>query len=253
MHVGQGEPVLEVAHLHGPVRLRSAEEALDVVPGDVGEVRAALVGRDPPCGPDRTQQGAGQGPRADTGLHHVRPGEDVGQSDDRSGVLGVDHGGPARHRQHEVAQQGAQDQVGHSGEGGHDDPLGLADEVVVGQGPLVGVELLARDQGNVWWRPFGSVSWTRSPGCRGPCRSARGVGAGVGTLGWTAQWGGQLGGRVTSAEGGRLGHGLTLCAARGGRLSPSAPPRCRPRAARRRPAPGGRRRAAPPDLAGRPP
>ena len=231
MHVGQGQPVLQVAHLDRPVRLRTAEEALDVVPRDVGEVRATLVGRDPPRGPHRAQQRAGQGTGTDAGLHHMRAGEDVGQSDDRRGVLGVDHRGPARHRQHEITQQGAQDQVGDAGEGGDHDPLGLADEVIMGDRPLVGVELLARDErervvaalrvGQLDEVPRLEGPVPVGPG-RGRRRSARvvGVGAGGGAGGRGFRTVGRVR-RVRRVGGrGRVGHGLTLCGARGRAVSP---------------------------------
>ena len=78
----------------------------------VGEVLAALVGRDQARVAHRAQQRAGQRAGADAGLDHAGAGEDVGQRDDLAGVLGVDHRGPARHRQHEVGQQRPQREVG---------------------------------------------------------------------------------------------------------------------------------------------
>ena len=58
------------------------------------------------------QQRAGERAGADAGLEHPGAGEDVGDADDLGGVLGVDHRGAARHRQHEVGQQRPQRQVG---------------------------------------------------------------------------------------------------------------------------------------------
>ncbi len=231
MHVGQRQPILQVAHLDRPVRLRTAEEALDVVPRDVGEVSATLVGRDPPRGPHRAQQRAGQGTGTDAGLHHVRTGEDVGQSDDRRGVLGVDHRGPARHRQHEVTQQGAQDQVGDAGEGGDHDPLGLADEVIVGERPLVGVELLARDERERVVTALRVGQLDEVPRLEGPVPVGPGCGRRGGVVGAVGSVAvvpvavgsarsvrvgrvGRVGRRV------RVGHGLTLCGARGRAVSP---------------------------------
>ena len=76
------------------------------------------------------------------GLDDDRAGEHVGHRDDLAGVLGVDHGGAARHRHHVVGQQRAQREVL--------DPRGVRDrravrhpdQVVVVEVPAVGVELL---------------------------------------------------------------------------------------------------------------
>jgi hypothetical protein len=75
----------------------------------------------------------------------VRPGEDVGHPDDVGAVLGIDDLGAAGHRQDVVGKQGAQREVGGGADvDGH--AFGSADQAVVLQDPLVGVELLACDE-----------------------------------------------------------------------------------------------------------
>src|SRR5690606_30876950 len=56
----------------------------------------------------------------------------------------VDHGGPARHGQDVVGEQGTQRQVGDVSGRADDGSLGRADQLVVGEGSLVSVEALAR-------------------------------------------------------------------------------------------------------------
>ena len=77
----------------------------------VGELLAALEGRHVAVRADRAQQRAGQ--RAGAGARLDDPGarEDVGHRDDLRGVLGVDDGRAARHRDHELAEQRAEDEV----------------------------------------------------------------------------------------------------------------------------------------------
>ena len=52
----------------------------------------------------RPQEGHGQRPRSDSGFEHLDPRMDVGQHENRSEVLGVDHLGPSRHLQDELGQ-----------------------------------------------------------------------------------------------------------------------------------------------------
>src|SRR5262249_60991170 len=74
-----------------PGGVRPAEEPLDVLPGDAGEVGPALVGDQQPLVPHRPEQPARQGARARPGLQHPRPGKDVGHGDDLRRVLRVDY------------------------------------------------------------------------------------------------------------------------------------------------------------------
>ena len=71
------------------------------------------------------------------------PGEDVAHGDDLAGVLRVHDRCPARHRQHVVRVQRAQREVLDATGAAHHDALGRADEVVVRDRALVGVEVLA--------------------------------------------------------------------------------------------------------------
>jgi len=148
VHPGLVQGGGEVADGQRPGRVWAAEERLHVGASHVGEVGTPLVRRDASVVPDRPQQRHGQGARAHARLGNVRTGEDVGHVDDLPGVLGVDHGRAARHGQDVVGQQWAQRQVGDSARRRDSDPLGPADEVVVGQRALVGVEVLARDEGD---------------------------------------------------------------------------------------------------------
>jgi hypothetical protein len=111
--------------------------------GDLREVLAPLVGVDVPAVAHRAQQRAGQRAGADAGLEHPGARVDVRHRDDLRGVLRVDDGGAARHRQDVVGQQRAQRQVVHAPGGAHDAALGLADQRVVVEVALVRVELLA--------------------------------------------------------------------------------------------------------------
>ncbi len=104
---------------------------------------------------DRAQQRARQRPGADAGLDHARAGEDVGQPDDRGGVLRVDDRRPARHRQHEVAQQRAQHEVGHARVEVTTIPSGCPMRSSWSTRALVGVELLARRQRDGVHPPLG--------------------------------------------------------------------------------------------------
>ena len=139
--------------------------------GDVGEVLAALERDQLAVVADGPQQRHAQGPGPDPGLDDPGAGEDVGHRHDLGRVLGVDHGRPARHRHHVVGEQRTQREVLGAGRVGHDRPVGRADEVVVGEPAGVGVELAPGSSVMVWSRPFGSVSWTRSPTSNGPRRA----------------------------------------------------------------------------------
>ena len=143
---GRGQRLGEVAEGEPPGRVVAAEELRDVGPGDVGELLAPLVGRHPAVGADRAQQGAGQCAGPDAGLDDVRAGEDVGHRDDLGGVLGVDHRGTARHRDHELAQQRPEDEVLPAGRRRDREALVAADQVVVLEVATVGEEALARER-----------------------------------------------------------------------------------------------------------
>jgi hypothetical protein len=141
------ERLREVADGDRPRRVRAAEEPLDVLLRDLREVLATLVGREPAGVADRTQQRHRQRARSDPCLDDVRPREHVGHLHDLPGVLGVDDLRPARHGQHVVRQQRPQREVGRRPDG-DDDALGPPEQRVVLQDPLVGVELLARLEGD---------------------------------------------------------------------------------------------------------
>jgi hypothetical protein len=140
------QPVHHRAGSEPPRRMIRTQPPRDIVLGDLGEVLAELVGGDVAGVSDGLQQGDGERTGAGTGLRHPRSGEEVGQRDDRGGVLRIDDGGAALHRQHEVAQHRAQAEVGGAATAGDDDPLGPADDLVVLQPPLVGEEPLPRLQ-----------------------------------------------------------------------------------------------------------
>ena len=98
---------------------------------------------------DRAQQRHRQRARPDAGLDDPGAREDVGHVHDLAGVLGIDHRRAARHRQHVVGEQRA------AARGRSTPPVvvttvpsGLPDQRVVGDRALVGVELLAGDQGD---------------------------------------------------------------------------------------------------------
>ena len=79
---------------------------------------------------------------ADARLDDAGAGEDVGEGQDLPRVLGVDHGGAAGHGQDVVGEQGAQREVGDVSRGADNAALGSADQLVVREGTLVGVEVL---------------------------------------------------------------------------------------------------------------
>ena len=134
--------VLEVADGELPGRVRPAEVALDVLGGDLGEVRAALVAVQHALVADGAQQEAAERAGADPRLDDAGAGEDVGHRQDLPRVLGVDHGGAAGHGQDVVGEQGAQREIGDVSRGSDNAALGSADQLVVREGTLVGVELL---------------------------------------------------------------------------------------------------------------
>ena len=145
--VAFGQLGLQVADGDRPGWVRRAEVALDVAPGDVGEVLAPLVRRQPAARPDGLEQRHRQGAGADPGLDDVRAGEDVGHLHNVAGVLGVDDLRAAGHRQHVVAQQRLECEVLRRADR-HDDGVGAADEAVMVEDPLVGVELSAHLEGD---------------------------------------------------------------------------------------------------------
>ena len=122
--LGLQDLFLEVADGDVPGRVRAAEDGFHVAAGDFGEFLAAFEGVQVAGIAHGAQQGDGQGAGADAGLHHAGAGVDVAHRDDLGGVLGVDHGGAARHREHEVLQQRAQRLVADLGGVLHDGPLG---------------------------------------------------------------------------------------------------------------------------------
>ena len=169
----RGQALLEVAEPQVPGRvglaLGGGEELVDVAAGDVGELLAQLVRRHASPRADGAQQRAGQGTRPDTGLDDAGAGVDVGQRDDLGGVLGVDHGRAARHRDDELVEQRAEDEVLPAGRRGEREALLAADHVVVVEVALVGEEALARRRArSCACGPCWSTSRTHSPSRRGP-------------------------------------------------------------------------------------
>ena len=136
------EVVLEVADGELPGGVRAAEVALHVLLGDLGEVGAALVAVQHALVADGAQQEGAERAGADARLDDARAGEDVGEGQDLPRVLGVDHGGAAGHGQDVVGEQGAQREVGDVSRGADNTALGSADQLVVREGTLVGVEVL---------------------------------------------------------------------------------------------------------------
>ena len=133
----------QIADPQLPGRVGPAEEVLDVAAGDRGEVLAALVGDQPTGRSDRAQQVTGQRTRADPGLEHPGAGEDVGADQDLGRVLGVDHGRPARHLHGDLASSGRSARIRDAARRVHHHPLGPADQVVVRDPALGGVERAA--------------------------------------------------------------------------------------------------------------
>ena len=126
--------------------LGGVEELVDVAAGDVGELLAQLVRRHRAPRADGAQQRAGQRARAGAGLDDAGAGVDVGQRDDLGGVLGVDDGRAARHRDDELGEQRPEDEVLPAGRRGEREALLAADHLVVVEVALVGEEALAGDQ-----------------------------------------------------------------------------------------------------------
>ncbi len=122
----------------------SPKNVVDVAYRVLGVIVAQFVRRDGALGADRPQQRARQRTRAGAGLEHPRTGEHVALVHDLRGVLGVDHLGAARHRQHVVDQQRTQHQERVAVGGLHHAALGQPDHDVVGDGAAVGVELRRR-------------------------------------------------------------------------------------------------------------
>jgi hypothetical protein len=166
----------EVAEAQGPGRVglpvRGTEELGDVAAGDVGELLAALVGRELAVGTDGAQERAGERTRADPGLDDVGAGEDVGHGHDLRGVLGVDHGGTARHRHHELREQRAEDEVLAAGRRRDREALLTADQVVVGHPAAVGVERLVGLEADVVLASLGVDQAHPFAGTQGPAVDA---------------------------------------------------------------------------------
>ena len=129
-----------------------------------------------PGGPDRTQQRAAQRTGAGAGLDDAGAGEDVGHRHDLRGVLGVDDRGAARHRDHELAEQRAEDEVLAAGGRGQREALVAADDVVVGEPAAVGVEGLPRLQADVVPPALGVGEADPLPGLERPAAYAGPVG-----------------------------------------------------------------------------
>ena len=168
-----GQALLEVAEAQVPRGVRLAlggvEELVDVALGDLGELLAQLEGRDLAPRADRAQQRAGQRTGARAGLDDAGAGEDVGQRDDLGGVLGVDHGRAARHRDHELVEQRAEHEVLPAGGRGHGEALVAADHARRGRGgPCWRRSACPATSSKLCLRPFWSTRRTHSPSRRGP-------------------------------------------------------------------------------------
>ena len=124
----------------------AAEEVRDVPGGDVGELLTAFEGQHTSVVADRAQQGEGERTGADSGLDDGGTGEHIAHRGDEGRVLRIDHGGSARHRQHEVLvpwphrlELDACGAVhGHTGRS--------SEQIIMLDPPLVGVELLPGHQ-----------------------------------------------------------------------------------------------------------
>ena len=155
---GLGEVAERAGPRPGGSALGGGEELVDVAAGDVGELLAQLVRRDPAPRADRAQQRAGEGPGPDAGLDDVRAREDVGQRDDLRGVLGVDDRRAAGHRDHELVEQRPEDEVL---------PAGRRGDVKPSSRPIS-----RRGRGGPCWRRTACRRRARSCAC-GPCSSTR--------------------------------------------------------------------------------
>ncbi len=109
----------------------------DVGLGPLGEVLAQLVPHHGGAGPQHRHR---QGARTDPGLEDALARSDVGRDQDGAEILRVDHLGPARHLEHDVAQRGPQHQEGTPGRTIDGAALVDADDVVVGQYARMGME-----------------------------------------------------------------------------------------------------------------
>src|SRR5699024_611574 len=128
---------------------------------------------------DGAQEGEGEPARTYTRFNDPGAGEDVGHRDDLRGILRVDGGGAAGHEEYVVRQQRTQREEFRAGGGGDDAALGVADEVVVGEGRAVGVQHLPLDEGDRGHAAFGVGELHAIAGSE---RS----GALAGTCGWSS-------------------------------------------------------------------
>jgi hypothetical protein len=138
----------EVTDGDGPRGVVTAEVLAGVGLGDLGEVLPTLERVHPTGLADGPQQRHRQRSGADPGLDDDRTREHVGHHDDLAGVLGIDHRGAPGHRHHVVGEQRAQREVLDAGGVLDRRAVRGTDQVVVGEVPPVGVELLARGQGD---------------------------------------------------------------------------------------------------------
>ena len=109
-----------------------------------------------PCGPTARSSEQVRAPEPTPASTTSRPREDVGHRHDLGGVLRVDDGRAARHRDDELRQQRPEHEVLPAGGRGDREALLAADQLVVVEMAAVGEEPLARPPG-------------RSCAC-GPCR-----------------------------------------------------------------------------------
>ena len=130
-------------------------EGLDVLVGDVSELLPPLIGMQASVRPNGAQQWDRQAAGPDSSLQHARPGEDVGPHRDLGRLLGVDDRGLTRHGDGELAENRSHGQELQAADGGDDDSLRPADEVVVAHCPLRGVEDATRLQDDRVFAPLG--------------------------------------------------------------------------------------------------
>ena len=136
---GRIDPVVGVADLDVIADLDlGAEEGEHVGPGPIGEVLTDLVAGHVGA---RSQQRHRERARADARLEHACAGEDVAHHEDGTEVLRIHDLRASRHLQHDLGQRRPHCGVARPAGRPHNQPLLLAEDVVVVHRTGVGVEL----------------------------------------------------------------------------------------------------------------
>ena len=112
------------------------------------EVLADLIGHHGSLGPGGPTERDGERPRPRPGLQDPRAEPDVRGDDDRPHVLRVDHLGPSRHLEHEVAHGRAQTQQPHAHRRVHRGALLAPQDQIVGDHAPMEVERIPRSEPN---------------------------------------------------------------------------------------------------------